>query len=338
MIAAIRVGMNVERFSLFFPPYIFKRKIRGVEYALGSIPLGGACKISGMNPEEELADDIKHKAYHRLAPWRRIVVILAGPAVNLVIAFVLLMVYFTMIGQENITSKVAKTEANSPAAMILKPGDRIISVDGVRGDATRLSKQVATHTCAGKPTDGCAATTPARVSFEREGREQTVSITPVYDAAPDAKRMRVGFVYAFERETVGVIRALDISKDQFWLMTRETAKIPLKVFDKQERKELGSVVGAYETTRQSIIEDIADAVAILAIISLALALINLLPCLPLDGGWIILSALEKIRKKPISLKTMERFSIVGFVLILILFSIGLMNDIDRLQNGGFGFR
>ena len=89
--AAKAVGMRVERFSLFFPPTIFKVRRGETEYAIGAIPAGGYVKITGMNPEEirDLDPEVARRAYYAQAPWKRIVVILAGPAVNIVIAFLL---------------------------------------------------------------------------------------------------------------------------------------------------------------------------------------------------------------------------------------------------------
>src|ERR1700734_3722544 len=85
------VGMRVERFSLFFPPKIVGIKRGETEYAIGALPLGGYVKISGMNPEEikDLEPEVARRAYYAQAPWRRIVVILAGPGVNILIAFLL---------------------------------------------------------------------------------------------------------------------------------------------------------------------------------------------------------------------------------------------------------
>ena len=86
------VGMRVERFSLFFPPTIFKVRRGETEYAIGAIPAGGYVKITGMNPEEikDLHPDIARRAYYTQAPWKRIALILAGPGVNIAIAILLL--------------------------------------------------------------------------------------------------------------------------------------------------------------------------------------------------------------------------------------------------------
>src|SRR3990167_5317118 len=91
-IAAKAVGMRVERFSLFFPPALFKIKRGETSYEIGAIPLGGFVKITGMNPEEEISPEVLPRAYFRQPVWKRVVTITAGPAMNILIAFVLVFV------------------------------------------------------------------------------------------------------------------------------------------------------------------------------------------------------------------------------------------------------
>ena len=93
-IAAKAVGMRVERFSLFFPPLLAKVRRGETEYAIGAVPLGGYVKITGMNPNEELAPEVAPRAYYRQQVWKRIVVIGAGPAVNIALAFLILWALF----------------------------------------------------------------------------------------------------------------------------------------------------------------------------------------------------------------------------------------------------
>jgi regulator of sigma E protease len=123
-----------------------------------------------------------------------------------------------------------------------------------------------------------------------------------------------------------------------WLVTSETGKTFAQLFKAEEREKLGSVVGAVEVTRQAIQFDAEVALRIIALVSLSLALINLLPILPLDGGHIFWSLVEKIRGRRPSLRTMEQASAIGIMLILIVFAIGFTNDIDRFSDGGFDIR
>ena len=92
--AAKKVGMRVERFSLFFPPHIWKRKRGETEYAIGTIPLGGYVRISGMSPHEELPEEVQSRAYLNMPVWKRIVVIAAGPLMNILIALLIFVALF----------------------------------------------------------------------------------------------------------------------------------------------------------------------------------------------------------------------------------------------------
>ena len=113
----------------------------------------------------------------------------------------------------------------------------------------------------------------------------------------------------------------------------------MKIFyDPQARKEVSGVVGSFEVTRQTIDFDSSRALYILALISLSLAVVNLFPFLPLDGGHIFWAVAEKIRGRPIPFAVMERASVVGFMLVAVLFIIGLTNDIGRLTGNGFNVR
>jgi regulator of sigma E protease len=337
-IAAKRVGMRVERFSLFFPPLIWRKQRGETEYAIGSIPLGGYVRISGMNPSEELPDDVRDRAYHAQPVWKRMVVIAAGPAMNVLIALVLMFVFFWAIGPRELTSTVSETHPGFPAHGVLEPGDEVVSVDGVTGGPEKYLEAIASHKCKGEPRDGCAAATPATVVVERDGQRRTFDLRPVYDGEKGIGRTRLGFGYETPRDPVAAGAAVTEALDQFWFITRETVKLPARLFDEEKRKEISGVVGSYETTRQVILDDIADVLGILAIISLSLAIVNLFPFLPLDGGHIFWAIVEKVRGRPVPFSVMERAGVVGFMLVILIFLIGLSNDIDRLSGEGFQVR
>jgi regulator of sigma E protease len=336
--AAKSVGMRVEKFSLFFPPTLFSVKRGETEYAVGAIPAGGYVKISGMNPSEDLPDEVRTRAYYSQPVWKRIVVIAAGPAMNLFLAFLLLFVFIFLIGAETGSSRVGTIEKSYPAASVLEPGDRLVEVDGKRGTPVELSQRIASHKCAqDPPTDGCKASEPATITVKRDGRERTFELTPVYD--PVAERTRLGFAYApGPRETLPLGQSLDWTVDRFWFVTRATLELPARLVDPEQRREISGVVGSYEVTRQTILSDLAQVVGILAIISLSLAIVNLFPFLPLDGGHIFWAIVEKVRGRPVPFSVMERAGVVGFMLVILIFLVGLSNDIGRLSGEGFQVR
>jgi regulator of sigma E protease len=334
--AAKAVGMRVERFALFFPPLIAKKRVGETEYGVGAIPLGGYVRITGMNPNEEIPPEVAPRAYYRQPVWKRIVVIAAGPAMNVLIAFLILWALFLGSGYWQASTRVATVQAGQPAAGVLRSGDKIVSVDGVRGDLNALSAQIGSHACAGAPTAGCRATTPARVVVERGGRDMTFMLTPRYDAGQG--RMRLGFAFGAEHHDAGPLRAASLSGDGMWGVTKGTVSAISRIFNAEQRKQLSGVVGSYEYTQKSFASDPRQALNVLAIISLSLAIVNLFPFLPLDGGHIFWALAEKVRGRAIPFWLMERAGVVGFVLVIFLFLIGLSNDIGRLQGAGFGVR
>ena len=334
LLAAKANDMRVERYAIFFPPFIARRRVGETEYALGAIPLGGYAKITGMNPEEELPPDVAPRGYYSKAVWRRVVVILAGPAMNILIAFVLL--FGLAFGAAKVTSRVGEVTPGFPAAGVLKPGDEVLAVDGRGGDQLDFQRRISSHRCAGRPRDGCLARTPAVLRLERDGKPLTLSIRPRYDAK--LGRTRIGFTYATEPLDPSVPKAAGTAVDLMWGVTTGTVKAIARIFDPQQRKQLSGVVGSYEVTRQAFSFSIRDALTVLAVISLSLAIINLFPFLPLDGGHVMLGVLEKLSGRRASLRIVQQFSAVGFILVIFLFAIGLSNDIGRLTGGGFETR
>jgi regulator of sigma E protease len=328
------VGMHVPRFSLFFGRPLLSVRRGETEYAIGPIPLGGYVKISGMSPEEELPPEIAPRAYFRQKVWKRIVVILAGPAVNLLIAFLILWALFLVNGTDT-SNKVGKIEPGQPAASVLRPGDALVAVDGRRGSPDALARQVATHRCADAQFNGCSATAPATLTIERGGRTLTFPVVPRYDAKHG--RARVGFSYA--AAPIGPLRAGSLSLQEIWRVTSQTVeRVVGAFFNSSDRKQLHSVVGGFETTRQALTIDATTALYVLALISLSLAVINLFPFLPLDGGHVFWALAEKLRGRPIQFATLERAGVLGFTLIIALFLIGVSNDINQLAGPGFKVR
>jgi regulator of sigma E protease len=123
-----------------------------------------------------------------------------------------------------------------------------------------------------------------------------------------------------------------------WSVTKQTVSAIVRIFEPQVRSQLHGVVGGYTVTQESFAHSTTQALWVLALISLSLAVINLFPFLPLDGGHVFWALAEKVRGRRIPFEVMERAGVVGFVLIITLFVIGLSNDISTLTGQGFGVR
>ncbi len=350
--AAKAVGMRVERFSLFFGKPIASVTRGETEYRIGVIPLGGYVRITGMNPYEELDPDVAHRAFLRQPAWKRITVIAAGPLVNLLVFFVLVFGLLWHQGQAHGSFSVSSIERKTPAAQQLRLGDRILSVDGHPAALTQpsdkefdartaaISAALAKHACEPPRRLGCVATTPARVVVLREGERKTLLIKPHYGNGGNGRRMLLGIGWDNWIQPVGPVKAASETLSTGWDATSQTVSRIAGIFTSaQDRKQLSSVVGAGEITREQFENDgFATALGTLALISLSLALINLFPFLPLDGGHIAWAIVEKIRGRAVPFRAIERASAVGFVLIAFVFIIGLSNDIGHLTGSGFGVR
>jgi regulator of sigma E protease len=381
---ALAVRMRPRRFYIFFPPPLVKRVRNGIEYGIGSIPLGGYVKIPGMHKpaagdvdaqfaraldeapwierhtapvkaalEEErledaraalselraaveraglsesarrsaerglndLDDGLSGDAYWRAPVWKRVAVILAGPGTNLVFAVVLLAVVFLLGVPKAVLPVVDTVDPGTPAAQILQPGDRIVAVDGKSVSSVQIAQRI--RASGGRPIE---------LTVVRDTRRLTVKAQPVQrDGA-----YRLGFVLSLEYQKYGPLAAFRLAVGRTWEVTKAIGGSLGRLVTGSGREDVASPVGIVQASSQTLEVDYREYLGVLALISLSLALLNLLPFLPLDGGHIAFSLAEAIRGRAISREAYERASAVGIVLVLFLFFIGLSNDVDRLRGG-----
>jgi len=338
------VGMRVERFSLFFPPTLFRVRRGETEYAIGAIPAGGYVKITGMNPEElkDLDPAVARRAYYAQPPWKRIVVILAGPGVNILIAFVMfwaILVTGNLNGAgalesinpavATLTPTVKAVQHGQPAEGALRPGDRIIAAEGRTATFTRTMQAVNAHGCAGPLVEGCRAATPVHLTVLRAGRHVNLSIYPRYNK--HERRMLIGFLFGAVPRRLGPLAAASTALNEMWHSTTQTLTGFVNALtNSKARHQVSSIVGITRVGHETVAAGTGYALVFLGYLSLILAVINLFPFLPLDGGHVMWSIAEKVRGRRVSIMAMYRYSSVGIVLLLFLVINGVSNDINRL--------
>jgi regulator of sigma E protease len=365
--AARAVGMTPRKFYLGFGPAIWKRTRGGVEYGIGSVPLGGYVKIPGRNrpsagdlaatlkPEDreryraelarldaaieggdfdrahgELAElrpalgetrmwqelewSLAPDAYWRQSTWRRLTAIFAGPAVNLVFAFVLFACLF-MVAAERNTNVVGSVLAGSPAAAAhVRPGDRILRV---QGQAVK-PKDIPAHI---RATGGA----PFTLVVSRHGRR--VPLGPVR-AKEDHGAYRIGI--AIEARTgpgESVPKAARDALGLTWSITADTVRGIGHLATGRDTNQVSSSVGIVRVSAQAWRQGVRDFLFVLGLVSLALGLLNLLPVLPLDGGHIVMAVVEKARGRTFRQAVYIRYSVFGLTLFAVLMYFGLRNDL-----------
>lgn len=344
-LAAKALGMRVERFSIFFPPKIFGVRRGETEYMIGAIPLGGYVKIWGMTPEEveREAPEARHRAFCNQAPWKRIVVILAGPGMNILLTLFLFAAIF-WVGNidgaytlSRLDPSIRTTQATTRIAgltqrtsSVLQVGDKIVSADRKSITLQGLRDIAARDLCPGPLVNSCTGRYPITLGLRRAGKLFSVTIKPYYDASTG--RMLFGFYSALVAKPYGPIQSLVVAARESVATTGSLISgLGQALASKKARKNISSIVGVTYLESKAISRGWGFAFVVLGLISLTLGVVNLFPFLPLDGGHILWAVLEKIRGKRISTLTMYRISIIGIVLLAYLIFEGVLNDISRLS-------
>jgi regulator of sigma E protease len=263
--------------------------------------------------DEATGDD----AYWRQPTWKRLVVIAAGPLANVVVAFVIFFAVFATGAPTNEPgTAVGAVEANTPAqAAGLQAGDDVVAVNGVRVKAfDAISHRI--RASRGKPIT---------VTVERNGEQVVLGPRRTMKSGG---RWVWGFVPTQVLRSYGVGESLSRAGTLCWQITTGTGQAIGGLFHSRERRQLTGTVGIVKESAAALQVGLPYYLQILALVSMSLALLNLLPLLPLDGGHIAVSIVEAVRRRALAREVYERVSIVGIALVLFVAFIALNNDLS----------
>ena len=320
-------GVGVLTFSVGFGPKLWVKKKGETEYALSAFPLGGYVKMVGEDPEEEVkAVDLERSFAHK-SLLKRTAIVAAGPGFNLLLAVFLLMVVFLFYGVPVLSNLVGAVEPDSPAAQAgIQKGDRIVAVDGQAVTAwDDLSSAI-------KQSGG----QPLALRVQRSGEEVAMTVQPrkrevknIFGELKEDWMIGIGSQVSIEKGDPG----LAVSKA--FIQTYEYSKLTLLGLYKMITREvsprnLGGPILIAQMAGQQAQEGIGSFLAFLAVLSINLGVLNLLPVPVLDGGHLFFFAVEAIIGRPVSLKYREKAQQVGIFLLLLLMIFAFANDIFRL--------
>jgi regulator of sigma E protease len=287
-----------------------------LEAALERARLSRAARRSAEQAVREVDESTGADAYWRQPTRKRVAVIAAGPATNVLVAFALFFVVYVTGAPSNVpTTEVAQVEAGTPAAAAgLEEGDRIVAVGG---RPTRTFTDVSQSLRASR---GRAIT----VTVERDG--QSVTLGPTRAVAREG-RWVWGFVPAAELVSHPPGESARLAIDACWLVATGTVASIGDLFRPGAASTISGPVGVVRASAQYLDLGLAWYLQLLGLISMSLALFNLLPLLPLDGGHIVVSLVEGVRRRALPQRAYERFSAIGTALIVLVMVIALSNDI-----------
>ena len=333
-------GIGVRAFSIGFGPELFGFNDRhGTRWKLCAIPLGGYVKFVGdMNATssqptaeemEELTDEERKVAFHTQPVWKRAATVVAGPLFNFLLTIVVFTVLFSAYGRYVSEPMVAEVTTGSPAAQAgIQPGDRFVSVDGSKvetfADVQRL--------VSGRAGDA--------ISFVmlRDGKEVTVTATPQLMEQEDAlgNKVKVAVIGVVNNRELGQPRLISYSpagaltaavEETGHIIERTGQFLKRFVVGREDKCQLGGPVKIADMAGKAAKLGFEWLVQLVALLSVGIGILNLLPIPPLDGGHLLFYGVEAVIRRPVSERMMEMAYRAGLLLVLGFMGFVFWNDL-----------
>ena len=328
-LVAKRAGVGVLKFSLGFGPRIIGKKIGETEYVLSLLPLGGYVKLLGESPEEELPEADAKRSFLKQPVWKRIMIVAAGPVFNFLLAIAIFTVV-NMVGLPVLTPEIGSLSKDSAAMEAgLKTGDRIIDMDGRAITKWDEISRVVTESN-GKPL---------KITVRREAGTLDFTVTPrsmktknLFGEEIESFKIGISPSSSTMIERRNPLSAVGEGARQTWVISKLTVlslyKLCLGVISP---KTLGGPILIAQIAGVQAKEGFVPFFLFMALLSINLAVLNLLPIPVLDGGHLFFYAIELVTRREVSVRWQERAQQVGFVVLIMLMVFVFMMDIERLN-------
>ena len=332
-------GIGVREFSVGFGPELagFNDR-RGTRWKLSAIPLGGYVKFVGdmsvtSDPTSQEAQGLsaeeRRVAFHVQPVWKRALTVFAGPAFNFLLTIAVFAVMFSIYGRTVTEPMVAEVRPDTPAAEAgFQPGDRFVSVDG---------RRVTTFADVQRLVSGRAGDSIAFVMARGEG-EVTLIATPELVEQTDAlgNTIRLGIIGVVNNQEVGQPRHIvygpgesvaEAVKETGYIIARTGQFLKRFAAGREDRCQLGGPVRIADMAGKAASLGFEWVVQLIAILSVGIGILNLLPIPPLDGGHLAFYGVEAVMRRPVSEQLMEMFYRVGMVAVLGFMAFVFWNDL-----------
>jgi regulator of sigma E protease len=327
-------GVGVLTFSVGFGPKLWVKKRGETEYALSAFPLGGYVKMVGEDPDEEVQQTEIEKSFAHKSLLKRMAIVVAGPGFNLLLAVFLFMVVFIFYGVPVMSTQVSGVEKGSPAERAgIAKGDRIVAIDG---DAVKEWEELSTKI---KGSGGRAL----NLRIRRGDEDINITVQPtqkegrnIFGERRDDWMIGIGSQVSIEKGNPGLAVVKAVSQ------TYDYSKLTLLAFYKMilgdvSPRNIGGPILIAQMAGQQAQEGLGSFLAFLAVLSINLGVLNLLPVPVLDGGHLVFFLVEAVIRKPVAVKYREVAQQVGICLLALLMIYAFYNDIVRFfekQVGG----
>ncbi|MBC8419527.1 MAG: RIP metalloprotease RseP [Pseudomonadota bacterium] len=331
-LAAKYFGVSVLKFSLGFGPKLVGKKVGETEYLISVFPLGGYVKMLGENIDDEdkpLSPEDEEKSFSNKHAVKRIVIVAAGPLFNLFLALFIFCTFYLIAGIHVMTPEIGQVREGSPAitAGFLK-GDIILAVAGKKTENWLQIKEIIQGNT-GQPLD---------VTVKRGDDVVTLTVVPEISVTKnifgeEIRSPLIGIVAAgkFEKIDVGPLGALKEGFRKTWEIIELTCLTVVKLIQRVIPIEtVGGPILIGQMTGQLAQENWAYLIPFMAVISINLGILNLLPVPVLDGGFIVLLLIELVIGRPLHIKKREFVQKMGIFLLALLMVFVIYNDIKRL--------